>query len=255
MTVILEMKGVSKYFTRDGKIFEVLKNVNLEVLKGEILCLLGPSGCGKSTLLRQLAGFDERDGGSLFMYGKNITKPEVNRIMIFQEFNQLFPWKTVLENIMYPLKVNNIGQSKGERKDIASNYLTMVGLNEFANSYPYQLSGGMKQKAAIARALALKSEVLLMDEPFGSLDALTRGSLQNMLLKIWEETKVSIVFVTHDIQEAIILSDRMAIFGRNHGEIRGIIDNPLERPRNNGKQAFSEIYQKAYSLLELSAER
>lgn len=250
MAVMLEMKAVSKFFYRDNEVLKVLENVNLEVFAGEILCVLGPSGCGKSTLLRQLAGFDQREAGSVLMQGKEITKPEVKRIMIFQDFNQLFPWKTVLDNITYPLQVNGLGGSSAERKAMAAKYIDMVALNGFEGSYPHQLSGGMKQKAAIARALALKPEVLLLDEPFGSLDALTRGALQDLLLKIWAETGVTIVFVTHDIQEAVVLSDRMLIMGRQYRGIRDLIANPLERPRIPGDEKFSRLYRQVYALLD-----
>jgi NitT/TauT family transport system ATP-binding protein len=178
-----------------------------------------------------------------------LSSPDPGRIMVFQDFNQLFPWKTVLENIMFPLKVNKMGDSLKDIKCKAQRYLGMVKLDGFDNYYPHQLSGGMKQKAAIARALALNPEILLMDEPFGSLDAQTRDALQEMLLKIWEDTEITILFVTHDIQEAIILSSRIIIMDGDSGNIKSIIDNTIKRPRTPLSSGFSEIWEKAYEQI------
>lgn len=253
MSAIIQMKCLCKYYTDGSNTLRVLEDINLEVLEGEILCILGPSGCGKSTLLRQIAGFDNRDSGQVLMHSKEITKPEVSRIMIFQDFNQLFPWKTVINNVIYPLQANGIGQVQA-RREVALNYLRMVELEGFEDSFPHQLSGGMKQKAALARALALEPEVLLMDEPFGSVDALTRNSLQEMLLKVWQSKRGTIVFVTHDIQEAVVLSDRIAVMGRKNRGIKQIIDNPLARPRLHGDQGFSEMYRQIYDQLDVYAQ-
>lgn len=250
MQIIIQVENISKTFAKDNHKHTVLQNLNFNIIKGEILCILGPSGCGKSTLLRHIAGFDRCDSGSILMNGKKIKHPQVNRVLVFQDFNQLFPWKTVLKNIMYPLKVNNIANSNEQRRQIAEKYLDLVKLRGFNNHYPYQLSGGMKQKAAIARALALNPEVLLMDEPFGSLDALTRKTLQEMLLDIWRETGVTIVFVTHDIEEAILLSDRLAVMGRKPGQLK-ILDNILERPRKTNDPQFIEMFDRVYSMLEV----
>jgi len=250
MSAIIQMKGVSKSYSDNSQMVKVLTDINLEVYGGEVVCIVGPSGCGKSTLLRQLAGFDERDAGQVLMHGKKVSRPQANRMMIFQDFNQLFPWKTVMENVCYPLRVNGIGKGVEARRNIALKYLEMVELTGFEHRYPHQLSGGMKQKAAIARALALQPEVLLMDEPFGSLDALTRTSLQKMLLRVWEETGVTLVFVTHDIHEAIMLADRVAVMGRHSGGIKQIIINPLHRPRQQGDEGFSKMYHQIYGLLD-----
>lgn len=249
--VTIRLKSVSKYYQRSEGTLNVLDNIDLDIYQGEILAILGPSGCGKTTLLRQIAGFNRPDAGSVVMDGQEIIKPEVKRMMIFQDFNQLFPWKTVIQNITYPLQVNHVGNNNEAHHEIALKYLKLVELSGFEDSYPHQLSGGMKQKAAMARALALKPRVLLMDEPFGSLDALTRLSLQNLLLKVWQETGVTIVLVTHDIQEAIILSDRIAVMGRRgSGGITKIITNRLQRPRTIGAVGYSEIYDQVYSLLD-----
>lgn len=251
-TVIICLKSVSKYYRRSQETLRVLDHIDLDIYQGEILALLGPSGCGKTTLLRQIAGFDHRESGSLLMDGHEVVQPEVKRIMIFQDFNQLFPWKTVIQNVVYPLQVNRVGESDTANREIALEYLKLVELTGFEDSYPHQLSGGMKQKAAMARALALKPKVLLMDEPFGSLDALTRIALQNLLLKVWQETGVTIIFVTHDIQEAVILSDRIAVMGRETAGIKKVIPNLLDRPRVVGEAGYSEIYGHVYSLMDIN---
>lgn len=245
----IEGLDISRSVVKEGKSFQILKGINLSVSQGDIACILGPSGCGKSTLLRIIGGFDMPDDGRLLMDGKEIKKPSTASIMIFQDFNQLFPWKTVLSNVMYPLKINGIGSTEAERKDTAVKYLNMAGLNDSHYSYPNQLSGGMKQKAALARALALEPSVLLMDEPFGSLDALTRRNLQALLLDIWKRTGVTIVFVTHDVQESIILGDKIIIMDTNPGRIIAEVPNRLERPRDIGSPGFTGLYEKVCALL------
>ena len=250
MEQIFEVRSLGKSFLRDGKQVKIIEDMDLDVYRGEILCIMGRSGCGKSTLLRQIAGIESQDEGKILMNGREVTKPDVSRFMVFQDFNQLLPWKTVLKNLIYPMKVNKIGGSEKERMEIAANYLDMVGLQGYKNSYPYQLSGGMKQKAAIARALSLSPQVLLMDEPFGSLDALTRASLQDTLLEIWANTKVTIIFVTHDIQEAVKISDRTVVMGNEKGRIQGILKNNLKRPRGVTDKAFSDTFRDIYQLLE-----
>ncbi len=250
MSMILEIKDLSKYFIAENEKLLVLDNINMTVNKGEILCILGPSGCGKSTLLNQIAGFDKPDIGYIKLNKTIISKPELNRIMVFQDLNQLFPWKNVLHNVVFPLKANKIGNSKLERLKKAEKYLSMVKLEDFHNYYPHQLSGGMKQRAAIARALAINPEILLMDEPFGSLDIQIRTSLQKMVIDIWQKTNITVIFVTHDIQEAITLSHRIVVMDKNPGRIKNIINNTLPRPRNSIDSVFSEMYKKVYNLLE-----
>lgn len=250
MKTILEIKGLSKSFKNNNKKLLVLDSIDLTVNKGEIFCIIGPSGCGKSTLLNQIAGFDLPDSGYIKLENKLIKKPGLNRIMVFQDLNQLLPWKTVLENVLFPLNIKNIGNSKNGRLEKAKKYLSMVKLNDFYNYYPHQLSGGMKQRVAIARALAINPEIILMDEPFGSLDAQTRINLQNMLIDIWEKTNITIIFVTHDIQEAILLSDSIIVMGKNPSMIKKIIKNELPRPRNTTNNDFTMIYKKIYNLLE-----
>lgn len=246
----LEIRNIYKSFLKDGKKFIVLNDIDFHVMKGEILCILGPSGCGKSTLLRQIAGFDHPDAGDILLDGENIKGPDSNRILVFQDFNQLFPWKTVFENITFPMKINRIGNSNEERRILAKKYLSMVKLDDFYNDYPYQLSGGMKQKVSIARALALNPKVLLMDEPFASLDPQVRRNLQNTLLEVWKNTGKTIIFVTHDIQEAIFISNRIIILDKEKGNIKEIINNNLNIPRIPSDKKFMEMWEKIYSLLE-----
>ncbi|MGE5679011.1 MAG: ABC transporter ATP-binding protein [Pseudomonadota bacterium] len=245
----ISINGIDKAVIKDGKGFQILRDVSFCIRPGEIACILGPSGCGKSTLLRLAAGFDKPDKGTLRLEGNELSGPTADTILIFQDFNQLLPWKTVMENVLYPLKVNRIGSSEKEREAIAAANLEMVGLEDFRNSYPHQLSGGMKQKAALARALAVKPSVLLMDEPFGSLDAMTRHKMQSLLLEIWRKTGVTIVFVTHDVQEAIILGDRIMLMDKNPGRIHNILQNGLERPRDIGSPGFALVYDEIYKIL------
>ena len=252
MACSLEFKGISKSFCNGAAPNLVLDQLQLEIAKGEFICLLGSSGSGKSTLLRIIAGLETPDSGGVSLSGELLTGPDAKRVMAFQDFNQLFPWQTVKDNIIFPLRIQKRG-SKRELREIADRYLAMVKLEGYGGYYPHQLSGGMKQKAAIARALALQPEALLMDEPFGSLDAQTRQTLQQMLLKVWEETGVTIVFVTHDIQEAVILADRIPVLTKNKHSIAGIVVNSLPRPRLPGIPEFSGVWRQVYQLLD-SAE-
>lgn len=250
MSFALELKGIAKSFPNREQHNLVLDELQLDIAKGEFICLLGSSGSGKSTLLRIIAGLETPDAGGVFLNGERLIKPDAQRVMVFQDFNQLFPWKTVRNNVAFPLKIQRRGDSNRERWEIADRYLAMVKLERCGGYYPHQLSGGMKQKAAIARALALQPEVLLMDEPFGSLDAQTRHLLQQMLLNVWEETGVTIVFVTHDIQEAITLADRIPVLSKNEHSIKAIITNSIPRPRLPGTPKFARIWQDAYQLLD-----
>ena len=241
--------NIDRSVIKEGQSFQILKDINLSVQQGEIVCILGPSGCGKSTLLRLIGGFDIPDKGIILRDGEEVRKPSPDAILIFQDFNQLLPWKTIIENVVYPLSINRIGNTKKEREAIAVKYLKMARLDDSLHSYPHQLSGGMKQKVALARALALKPSVLLMDEPFGSLDALTRQNLQALLVDIWKETGVTIIFVTHDVQESIILGDKIIIMDKNPGRILTVVPNNLERSRDIGSPGFTELYERVYSIL------
>ncbi len=245
----LELKDITKSYKLENGELSVLKNINLSIKENELLTVVGPTGCGKSTLLSLLAGFLRPDTGKIVKGGRLVSSPDIDRIMIFQEFEQLFPWKTVLGNVIFPLKAKKIASSKKERELIAEKYLRKVKMEEFRDYYPYQLSGGMKQRTALARALVTKPEILLMDEPFGSLDSQTRDSLQEMLLEVWDKENITIIFVTHDIREAIVLADRIVVLGRKTGTSKEIINNNLPRPRDRTGVGFNELYERIYSLL------
>ena len=250
---ILSIKGVSKRFSIGGQTVEALREVDLTISKGEFVCLIGASGCGKSTLLRIIAGFEAASSGTAAMYGAPISGPGPERGMVFQDF-ALFPWLTVRQNIGFGPRQNGW---PGERLDaITARYMEMVGLTRFADYYPSQLSGGMKQRVAIARVLANDCEVLLMDEPFGALDALTREKLQQELLEIWERTKVTVIFVTHSVEEAVVLSDRVVVMTAGPGRIEHDSRISLARPREvsaiDFNQVRRDITQRLSSHLSLS---
>lgn len=244
---MLEIAKVSKSFGNRDEEKLILDDISFSVADGEFLCLLGPSGCGKTTLIRCVGGFEEISAGRILLNGQEILGPGIDRIMVFQTFDQLFRWKTVEANIDYPLRINGI--QKDKRKELVKKYLELVELEDYAHYYPHQLSGGMKQRTAIARALALEPPVLLMDEPFGSLDALTRHTLQNELIELWGKLRTTIIFVTHDIEEAIILADRILVMSRYPGKIKNIIVNHLQRPRKPGMEGFTEMWDFLYDRL------
>jgi NitT/TauT family transport system ATP-binding protein len=251
ITTALRIANVHKTFLSQNHSIPALKNINFEIEEGEFFCLLGPSGCGKSTLLRCIAGFEQVTEGEILLANQPVRQPGPDRIMVFQTFDQLLPWKTVLENVEFPMKVGNI-TSKKEIRDTARRFINLVGLGDFKDNYPHELSGGMKQRVAIARALALRPKVLLMDEPFASLDAQTRTILQNELIRIWEKFQTTIVFITHNIQEAIILGSKIAVMGKQPGTIKRIVDNYLGRPRFIGYPGFDEMWQELHALLDFN---
>ena len=235
---ILAIKGLSKRFRIGSQTVEALREVNLTIAKGEFVCLIGASGCGKSTLLRIIAGFETASAGTAEMYGAPIAGPGPERGMVFQDF-ALFPWLTVKQNIAFGPRQNGM---PGEKLDaLVARYTDMVGLTKFADYHPSQLSGGMKQRVAIARVLANDCEVLLMDEPFGALDALTREKLQQELLEIWERTKVTVIFVTHSVEEAVLLSDRVVVMTAGPGRIEYDGRVPLARPREVSAIDFNQV--------------
>ncbi len=224
----LEVRNVTKvYISEEGEI-KALEDINLDVKPGEFLCIIGPSGCGKTTLLRMIAGLEYPTSGEIILDGKEVKGPSSDRGMVFQEFS-LFPWRTVLKNVEFGLQMRNI-KSK-ERHAIAERYIELVGLRGFEKHYPYELSGGMKQRVAIARALATEPSILLMDEPFGSVDAQTRNILQEELLQIWKRTEKTILFVTHSVDEAVYLADRVVVMSARPGRIVECIAIDIERPR------------------------
>lgn len=241
MTELLQIENLSKTYVSQGGDTEVLRNLSLNVEKNEFVCILGPSGCGKSTLLRCIAGF-EPYAGTIRCRGKVVTKPSTDRIMVFQDYNQLFPWKTVEGNIHYPLRLQGI-RDKAELKERSDAVLKKVGLDGYQKFYPHELSGGMKQRAAIAKALALNPEIILMDEPFAALDAITRNKLQAELNRISEDTDITVIFITHNIQEAITLGTRLILLG-NNGRI--VIDdrNPLPKPVTPSMQGYGALWDR-----------
>jgi len=221
--------NVSKVFNTNGGNFAALDDINLTIRQGEFVCLLGPSGCGKSTLLNLIAGLDKPTRGEIWSNGNRVTGPGSDRVVVFQE-GALFPWLTVMQNVEFGLKILKV--TPKIRKILALDYLKLVGLDEqFHNSYIHQLSGGMKQRVAIARALAMEPSVLLMDEPFAALDVHSREVLQEELQRIWSESRKTIIFVTHNVQEAVLLGDRVVVFRRNPGRIKAEYDIAIERPR------------------------
>lgn len=240
------MKGLSKRFDIKGGQVEALRDINLTVTKGEFVCLIGASGCGKSTLLRIIAGFETASAGTVDMHDTPITGPEPERGMVFQDF-ALFPWLTVRENIGFGPRQS--GVSKEELTEISGRYTDMVGLTKFADYYPSQLSGGMKQRVAIARVLANNCEVLLMDEPFGALDALTREQMQQELLEIWQRTKVTVIFVTHSVEEAVLLADRVVVMTAGPGRVEADVPIDLSRPREVSAIDFNQVRRDITQLL------
>jgi NitT/TauT family transport system ATP-binding protein len=235
---IIEIKGVSKVFELQDQTINALAGANLTIAKGEFICLIGASGCGKSTLLRIMAGFEQPTAGEALMWGKPIDGPDPGRGMVFQDY-ALFPWLSVRDNIGFGPTAR--GLSSGEVKAIVDKFVDLVGLGNFANAYPHQLSGGMKQRVAIARVLANDAELVLMDEPFGALDAMTRERLQDELLEIWQRTGLTVVFVTHSIEEAIFLAGRVVVMTPGPGRIDSDNALKLPRPRDVASPEFNDI--------------
>ena len=234
----LSISNVSKSFQIGTDQVLALRNVNLSINKGEFVCLIGASGCGKSTLLRIIAGFEQPTSGQVSLYGNAITGPGSDRGMVFQDY-ALFPWMTVRENIAFGPRQKKLAKKYVD--EITNEYLNMVGLEKFADRFPMQLSGGMKQRVAIARVLANECELLLMDEPFGALDALTRESLQQELLEIWARTQVTVIFVTHSVEEAVLLSDRVVVMTAGPGRIEADVPIELARPREVSAIDFNQV--------------
>ncbi|MDI9645970.1 MAG: ABC transporter ATP-binding protein [Archaeoglobales archaeon] len=240
----LTIVNLSKWYG-NGNI-HVLDNINLDVFRGEFVSLLGPSGCGKTTLLRIIAGLEKQDKGEVRLKGEQIVGPGQDRVMVFQDY-ALFPWRTVLGNILFGLEVRKI--KKEEALKIAQNYIKLVNLEGFENSYPHELSGGMKQRVALARALVCDPEILLMDEPLAALDAQTRNMMQSELVRIWSATKKTIIYVTHSIEEAVYLSDRVIIFTPRPAKVKKIVKVDIPRPRDRFSREFVELRAKIYEQL------
>ena len=227
---LLEISGLSKHFHSKAGEVVALQDIDLTVYRREFMCVLGQSGCGKSTLIRILAGLETPSAGQVLVDGKPVIGPGRDRGMVFQSYT-LFPWLTVKQNVMYGPRMAGKDDSTNDAE--ARQWLALVGLDKFEESYPHQLSGGMKQRAAIARALANEPRILLMDEPFGALDPQTRQQMQAYLLQIWKNVDITIFFITHDLDEAIFLSDRILVLDPRPGRIREIVEVPVPRPRDH----------------------
>lgn len=249
----LSLHGIEKNFTnKQNERLLVLDSIDLQVEKGEFVSVVGPSGCGKSTLLYLIAGLDQPDKGKIEVQGKRIEKPSPERVVVFQE-SGLFPWLTVLENVTYGLLLKKM--SKQEAEERARKVLKMVHLSRYEDSYPHQLSGGMKQRVAIARALVMEPEVLLMDEPFSALDEQTRMVLHRELLEIWRQTKVTIIFVTHNIREAVQLSEKIVVMATRPGRIKELINVPVTKDGIMPDSVTLHTEQRVLKILQNEIEK
>jgi NitT/TauT family transport system ATP-binding protein len=246
--VALEVRGLSREFDTPQGTVTALKDINFTTYRREFVCVIGPSGCGKSTLIRILAGLETPSSGKVLLEGKEVRGPGPDRGMVFQGYT-LFPWRTVKKNVMFGLEMAGRGRMIAEEE--ALQWIDLVGLSKFANSYPHQLSGGMKQRVAIARALAGQPRILLMDEPFGALDAQTRSRMQAYLMEIWQNIDVTILFITHDLDEAIYLADRILVLKAHPGEVQEVIEVPVPQPRSPDQFLSSEFLATKKRLEEL----
>ncbi len=246
--VVLSVRDLHKTFGTNGASHLALQTMSLDVHRREFICIIGPSGCGKSTLIRIVAGLEDATGGEILIDGHPVSGPGPDRGMVFQGYT-LCPWRTVRQNVMFGLEMRGKDRSTAETE--ARQWLAMVGLEKFETSYPHELSGGMKQRVAIARALANEPRILLMDEPFGALDALTRAKMQSYLLQIWKKVEVTVLFITHDLEEACYLADRIVVMGTNPGRVLEVIENPIPRPRNAEQSLLPEFIALKHRLDEL----
>ncbi len=244
---VLRVDGLGKTFAApDGRPVVALRGIDLVTHRREFLCVVGPSGCGKSTFARILAGLEPATAGAVTVDGAPVSGPGADRGMVFQGYT-LFPWLSVLGNVMFGLRTNGLERREAERE--ARQWLDLIGLAGFAGSYPHQLSGGMKQRVAIARALANKPRILLMDEPFSALDAQARARMQGYLLEIWRKIDITVVFITHDLDEAVLLADRILVLKAHPGEVLDLIEVPLPRPRH-ARQALDPAFQRTRARLD-----
>lgn len=249
----LQIENINKSFIDEKNEKNlVLDNINLEIEKGSFVSIVGPSGCGKSTLLYLIAGLEKADQGEIAISGNNVTRPGPDRVVVFQEAG-LFPWLTVLENVTYGLNLKKM--PKDQAKEKALDVLKMVHLSRYVDAYPHQLSGGMKQRVAIARALVMEPDILLMDEPFSALDEQTRMVLHKELLEIWKKTKVTIFFVTHNIREAVLLSEKVIVFATRPGKIKDIITIPATKDGIMPDSVTLHTEQRILSILQEEIEK
>ena len=236
----IQVDNVSRTFTGEN-IVTALQDISFSIDKGEFLCIVGQSGCGKSTLLRIMAGIDPVHEGKVVINGSTVTKPDRSRGVVFQEA-RLLDWMNVQQNVGFALRT----KSKSEKTSLINQYISLVGLEDFKKAYPRQLSGGMAQRVSIARALVNRPEVLFMDEPFGALDYMTKINMQNELLKIREKSRMTVIFVTHDIDEAVYLSDKILVMSKNPGRVNKIIENTLTFPRDRNSEEFMSVRRQVY---------
>jgi NitT/TauT family transport system ATP-binding protein len=236
--------GVGKEFRRRGQRLEVLQDIDLAIAEGELVCLLGPSGCGKSTLLNVVAGFERPSAGRVTIDGEEVLRPDPRRVFVFQEYG-IFPWASVWDNVALGLRK----RPKDEQHRIVQATIDLVGLTGFERSYPMELSGGMKQRVEVARALAVSPDVIYMDEPFGALDSLTRLSMRSELIRIWQQQRPTILFVTHDVDESVQLADRIVVLTARPGRIAEVVEVGLEHPRDLEHSALGAIKTRLYELL------
>ena len=248
----ISIQGVHKVFQSGGQDVYALKAIDLDITRGEFVCRLGPSGCGKSTLLNAVAGFSLPSSGAITVEGSTITEPGPDRGMVFQEY-ALFPWMTVEQNIAFGLQIKKVAKTTIQAK--VDELLVLLNLQDFRRRYPKDLSGGMRQRVAIARVLAIDSPIMLMDEPFGALDALTRRTLQDELLRLWTELKKTILFVTHSIEEALYLADRTVVMTYRPGTIKCDLAIDLPRPRDVSSPAFNALKKELSQLLMEEQDR
>lgn len=245
---LLDVRGVTLQYQTKRQIVTASYQVDFQVYPGDRFVLLGPSGCGKSTLLKGVGGFMSPVEGSINLNGKPVCRPGPDRMMVFQEFDQLLPWKTVLENVIFPMLTSG-KYSRAEALERAREYLDKVNLTKFYNVYPHQLSGGMKQRVAIARGMAMSPAVLLMDEPFAALDALTRLKMQEELLQLWNELRFTVLFVTHSIQEAVIVGSRILVLTPHPGQVRAELNAQQFTHANQNSSEFQALQQRIHNML------
>jgi NitT/TauT family transport system ATP-binding protein len=244
---LLRASGVTLQYKTPDHLVTATYRVSFNIFPAERFVILGPSGCGKSTILKAIAGFIKPVEGKILLKNKPVTGPGPDRLMVFQEFDQLLPWKTVLGNVMFPMMENAISRAQANRR--ARDAIAKVNLVDFTHAYPHMLSGGMKQRCAIARAMAMQPDVLMMDEPYAALDALTRRKMQDELLQLWDDIRFTLVFVTHSIEEAVILGSRILVLSPHPGQVRAELNSPGFAYDTRGGAAFQELVQKISHML------
>lgn len=249
--VIINVQSLTKVFEQHDKQVTAINNLNFDVFEHEFFCIIGPSGCGKTTLLRILSGLEKPSNGKILLNGKEVIGPDADRSMVFQEF-ALFPWRSVKKNIEFGLEIN--GTSEEKKKEIVSNLIELVNLKGFEDAHPRELSSGMKQRVAIARALAHDPKLMLMDEPFSALDAQTRNNMQKEMLRIWETTKKTIIFVTHSVDEAVFMADRVAVLTSRPSTLKAIFEINIPRPRDRTSPELIKTRGKILKELEREVE-